>query len=554
MKAIVALVLAAVLLWAQGMATTNRRAERRRPLPPGMKAPVVELVDIAQDAGLGAGVLAVGAQAQKYIVETTGNGVAILDFDQDGLLDIFLPLASDSVDRMGPRPQKLYRNLGNLKFEEVTASSGIPLLAWAQGACAGDFDQDGRTDLLVTQWGTNVLLRNEGGRFTDQSGERLPKAAPRWSTGCAFLDYDRDGDLDLFIANYLRFDAKSVAKPGDKNQCQWKGVPVVCGPRGLPGESMTLYRNDAGKFTDVSRSAGVETAREYYGFTVLTADFDNDGFTDVYVACDSVSSLLFHNKGDGHFEEIGLVSGTALNEDGREQAGMGATAADFDNDGLIDIFKTNFSDDTPTLYRNLGNLQFQDVTSQAGLAIHTNLLGWGAAFIDLDHDGWKDLLYVNGHVYPDVDRFKLGETFRQPRALFWNRGDGQFHAMEGGAAITTAHASRGLATADFDNDGTLEAVVVNLQEGPSLLRNRTPDKGNWLIVDAPIGSQVRVTAGHHRQLEEVRSGGFHISSGDPRVHFGLGKAQQAQVMIRWPDGRASVKIDTAVNRILKVRP
>lgn len=536
------------------MATTNRRAERQRPLPARLTAPMVEFVDIAQDAGLAAANLTTAAPAQKFIVETTGNGVAILDFDQDGLLDIFLPVASQSVDRIRPRPQQLYRNLGNLKFEDVTARSGIPALAWTQGACAGDFDQDGRTDLLITQWGTNVLLRNQGGYFADQSGQRLPKTGPRWSTGCAFLDYDRDGDLDLFIANYLRFDAKTVAKPGDKNQCQWKGIPVVCGPRGLPGESMTLYRNDAGRFTDVSRSAGVETAPNYYGFTVLTADFDNDGFTDVYVACDSVSSLLFHNKGNGSFEEIGLVSGSALNEDGREQAGMGATAADFDNDGLLDIFKTNFSDDTPTLYRNMGKLQFQDITSQAGLAVHTKLLGWGAAFLDVDHDGWKDLLYVNGHVYPGVDGTKIGETFRQPRSLFWNRGDRQFHALEGGGGITMPHASRGLATADFDNDGTLEAVIVNLHERPSLLRNRTPGRGNWLIVDVPAGAQVRVTTSIHTQLEEARSGGFHISSGDPRVHFGLGKATQARVTVRWPDGRAPLTVETKANRILKLRP
>ena len=545
----------ALALWGQGMATSNRRAEARRPLPAGKVAPAVEYRDVAVAAGLTAVNISASAQAKNYIVETTGNGVALIDYDGDGLLDVLLLDAGESVEDVKPRTQHLYRNKGGLQFENVSAKSGIPALEWAQGACAGDFDGDGRVDLVITQWGQNVLLRNEGGRFADESAKRLPAEGKRWSTGCAFLDYDRDGDLDLFVAHYVQFDARKIARPRDKNHCSWKNMAVVCGPRGLPGESMSLYRNDGGRFVDVSKAAGIETPKNYYGFTVLTGDFDNDGWVDVYVACDSVASLFFRNLRNGKFEEVGIVSGAALNEDGREQAGMGATAGDYDGDGRLDIFKTNFSDDTPTLYRNMGGFVFQDVTAPAGLAINTKLLGWGAAFVDADQDGWKDLFYVNGHVYPEVDAAKLGETFRQERAFYWNRGDRQFHEMSAaaGGAVTERHASRGLAVGDLDNDGSLEIVIMNLHEGPSLLKNFAA-KGNWLMVEAEIGAQVRVTAGGRTQLEEIRSGGFHISQGDFRAHFGLGKETKARVVVRWANGTETDLGEVTAGQVVKARP
>ena len=549
-----AVTIGAAVALGQGMATSNRRAEARRSLPAGKVAPAIDYRDIAKEGGLTAVNISSVPKPKNYIVETTGNGVALIDYDRDGLLDILLVNANESIDDRKPRTQTLYRNRGGLKFEDVSAQSGIPPLEWAQGVCAGDFDADGHTDLLITQWGSNVLLRNADGKFTDESAQRLPREERRWSTGCSFLDYDRDGDLDLFVAHYVRFDAKKIARPQDKNHCSWKNLPVVCGPRGLPGESMSLYRNDGGRFVDVSREAGVETAKDYYGFTVLTADFDGDGWTDIYVACDSVASLFFRNLKNGKFEEVGIVSGAALNEDGREQAGMGATAGDYDGDGRLDIFKTNFTDDTPTLYRNMGGFQFQDVTAAAGLAVNTKLLGWGAAFLDADRDGAKDLFYANGHVYPEVDQAKLSESFRQDRAFFWNRGDRQFHEMSGsaGPGVTERHASRGLAVGDLDNDGSLEIVIVNMHEGPSLLKNFAP-QGNWLMVDAPIGAQVRVTVGGRTQLEEIRSGGFHISQGDFRAHFGLGPASKARVQIRWPNGEQTDLGEVAAGQVLKPR-
>lgn len=561
----IAIVLAVSILQGQGMASGNRRAQPRRPLPAGKVAPVVDFRDVAAAAGLTAVNLSATPRKKNYIVETTGNGVALVDIDQDGLLDILLLNAGESVDDAKPRPQNLYRNVGGLRFEDITAKSGIPELEWAQGVCAGDFDNDGRTDLLITQWGPNTLLRNTGGAFVDESAARLPAAkSKRWSTGCAFLDYDRDGDLDLVVANYLRLDLKTTPKPTDKKHCEWKTMAVVCGPRGLPAESMSLYRNDNGKFADVSESSGIAGAKDYYGFTVLTGDYDNDGWTDIYVACDSTPSLIFRNLHNGKFEELGVASGAALNEDGREQAGMGATAGDYNNDGRLDIFKTNFTDDTVSLYRNTGDFTFAEATVQAGLAIHTKYLGWGTAFLDVDHDGWRDLFYVNGHVYPEVDAAGIGENFRQSRVLFWNRGDGQFHDMSlqsGPGIADDKHASRGLAIGDLDNDGSLEIVAINMHEGPSLLKNHAKPLGNAVVIEAltatgraALGARIKLTpSGGKTQLEEIRSGGFHISQGDFRAHFGVGTAAQAKLVIAWPDGSEQDLGMVETNRWITVR-
>ncbi|HUE03501.1 MAG TPA: VCBS repeat-containing protein, partial [Bryobacteraceae bacterium] len=448
------------------------------PLPPGMKAPAIDFRDVAAQAGLNAVVVS-GDLDQTYVVENTGTGVAIFDYDNDGLPDIFLVQG----DRLKPGPvpltPHLYHNLGGLRFEDVTAKAGIGHLGWGQGVCAGDADNDGHVDLFIGQWGHNVFLHNMGdGTFRDETRARgLDRPASRWSTGCAFIDYDRDGWLDLVVANYIDFNAQETPKPRDRSGCNWKGVPVPCGPRGLKGETMTLYHNDGhGHFTDVTKQAGVETPREYYGFTVLTGDFDNDGWPDFYVTCDSTPSLYFHNKRNGTFEETGLITGLAVNEDGREQAGMGATAADYDGDGFLDIFKTNFSSDINTLYRNMGDGTFSDVTSRAGLAVHTQYVKWGTAFLDADNDGWKDLFIADGHVYPFIEKYTLGEEFHQPRQFFWNRGDGQFFDMSAtaGPGITAKHSSRGIAVGDLDNDGSQEIVVVNLFEPPSLLKNFGP--------------------------------------------------------------------------------
>ena len=549
------------LMLGQGVASTGAAAQQKRPLPEGVTPPTIEYRDIAPEAGL-RGIAVSGSSTDKsYIVESTGTGVAVIDLDGDDLLDILL-ISADRFESEEPEPRHfLYKNLGRLRFSDVTEESGIRHTGWAQGACAGDIDNDGLDDIVIPHWGQNRLYRNQGdGTFREESANRgLTEAVRRWGTGCAFLDFDRDGDLDLFIANYLRFDPAKTPKPGEGAECRWKGMPVLCGPRGLPGESMSLYENDGhGMFADVSQQVGVETEKLYYGFTPLTGDFDNDGWTDVYVSCDSTASLFFHNNGDGTFEEMGVISGTAYNMDGQEQAGMGVTAGDFDLDGDLDIFKTNFSNDTHTLYLNEGMQMFIDETVTTGLAVNTQYLGWGTAFLDMDHDGLKDIFVANGHVYPGVDKAGVGESFHQSRLVYWNYGRGRFHDLSdmAGPGVTDKHSSRGIATADFDNDGTLEIVTVNMHEDPSLLKQLAP-VGNALVVDArldsgrtAIGSRIRVEAGGRKQIDEVRSGGFHISQGDTRVHFGIGEASTAAVTVVWPDGsEASLPKVTANTRI-----
>ncbi|HVN07087.1 MAG TPA: CRTAC1 family protein [Bryobacteraceae bacterium] len=545
------------------MISSGATDQPAHPLPPGMKAPAVDFRDVAAEAGLTAEVVS-GELDQTYIVENTGTGVAIFDYDNDGLPDIFL-LQGDRL-KPGPEPltPHLYHNLGGLRFEDVTKKAGIGHTGWEQGVCAGDVDNEGHVDLFVTQWGHNLFLHNMGdGTFRDETRARgLYRPESRWSTGCAFVDYDRDGYLDLVVANYVDFDAQKTPRPRDRSGCNWKGVPVPCGPRGLKGETMTLYHNDGhGHFTDVSKKAGIETPREYYGFTVLTGDFDNDGWPDFFITCDSTPSLFFHNKHNGTFEEVGLANGLAVNEDGREQAGMGATAADFDGDGYLDIFKTNFSSDTNTLYRNLGDGTFVDVTSRAGLAVHTQWVKWGTAFLDVDNDGWKDIFIADGHVYPFIEKYHIGEVFKQPRQLFWNRGDSQFYDMSAtsGEGITARHSSRGIAVGDLDNDGNEEIVVVNLFEPPSLLKNFGAH-GNALLVRAltssgrdAIGARITVTAGGRKRIDEVRSGGYHISQGDFRVHFGLGHETKADVAIRWPKGDTEVVKNVAANQWITVK-
>jgi hypothetical protein len=536
--------------WGQlGVATGNGVATPARPLSPGMHPPAVNYVDIAAQAGL-TSVNVSGAEKNKqYIVETTGNGVAIFDYDNDGLPDILLVNGGRLKDSgKGPGPV-LYHNLGGLKFEDATSKARLTNSAWGQGVCAGDIDNDGHVDLFITAWGENMLYRNLGnGTFRDETAERgLTSSKTRWSTGCAFVDFNHNGFLDLLVAHYLEFDPARTPHPGERSQCEWKGLPVICGPRGLPGETISLYQNDGhGHFSDVSDAVHITTSKDYYCFSPLVDDFDNDGWPDIYIACDSTASLYFHNLGGKKFEEIGTQAGVAYNEEGREQAGMGVTAADFFHTGRLDIFKTNFADDTHTMYRNRGKNDFQDATIETGLAVNTRYLGWGTAAIDFDNDGWKDLILANGHVYPEVDSGHTGESFKQRRLLYWNRGDGQFYdiSSQAGGGITTPHASRGLAIGDLDNDGNEEIVIVNMGEPPSLLKNMSEVSGHSLLIrvltdtnrDA-IGARVTVTAGSVKQIDEVRSGGSYMSQSDFRLHFGLGKATAADVTVTWPDGK-----------------
>ncbi len=536
-----------------------------KPLPPGMRAPRVDFRDLAAQAGLDGIIISGERTHQNYIVEQNSAGVALLDYDNDGLLDIFFVQGDRLKPSSPPLHPYLYHNLGGLRFEDVTAKAGLGHLGWGEGVCAGDYDNDGYVDLFVTQWGHNVLLRNMGnGTFRDVTKESgLDRPGTRWSTGCAFLDYDRDGFLDLAVANYVDFDPAKTPKGTDPNSpCQWKGIVVPCGPIGLPGETMSLYHNDGhGHFTDVSKSAGIEGAKVYHGLTVLTGDFDNDGWPDIYVACDSTASLLFHNKHDGTFEEVGVLSGTAYNQDGIAQSGMGAGAADYDGDGWLDILKGNFMNDTPTLYHNNGDGTFDDVTLDAGLAVHSQYVQWGLAFLDFDQDGWKDVFIADGHVYPAVDTQSANEHFMQPRQLYWNLDGKGFYDMSstGGPGITAPHSSRGIAVGDLDNDGAMEIVVVNLFEHPSLLKN-FGEKGNSLLVQAltasgrdAIGARITVSAGGRKQIDEVRSGGYYVSSGDFRCHFGLGKETMADVTVRWPQGKVESFPRVPANRWVTIR-
>ncbi len=548
-----------------GVATGNGVAAPARPLPPGLKPPVVDFQDIAAKAGL-TGVNVSGADhGKQYIVETTGNGVAIFDYDNDGLPDILL-INGGRLDQKGSAPTPyLYHNLGGLRFEDVTAKAGLAVPGWGQGVCAGDVDNDGNTDVFVTRWGQNSLFKNQGnGTFQDDTrASGLQSPHDRWSTGCAFLDFNRDGALDLVVAHYIELDISKTPRAGDKSQCIWKGLPVLCGPRGLPAETISLYQNDGhGHFTDVSDAMHVSTAKNYYAFTPLIADFDNDGWPDIFISCDSTANLYFHNlKGKG-FEEIGVSSGLAYNEDGREQAGMGVAAGDESHTGRFDIFKTNFADDTHTLYRNNGKNDFSDATVDTGLAVNTRYLGWGTAFVDVDDDGWPDLIVANGHVYPEVDNASTGEVFKQQRLLYWNRRDGQFFDMSslGGGGLLAPHASRGLAIGDLDNDGEEEILILNMGEAPTLLKNTAPHLGNSVVVRAitasgrdAIGARISITAGGFTQMDEVRSGGSFMSQSDFRIHFGLGKATSATATVRWPDGQVATFQDIKAGEIVTLQ-
>jgi hypothetical protein len=514
--------------------------------------PIAQFVDVATKAGLTAANVFGGVDTKKYIIETTGTGVAIFDYDNDGWMDIFL-VNGTTLEKFLPGKEPtshLYHNNHDGTFTDVTEKSGLKHSGWGQGVCVGDYDNDGFEDLYVTYYGKNVLYHNNGdGTFTDVSEKSgVAGSGKVWGTGCAFVDYDRDAKLDLMVANYVDFDLANAPAPGERPSCIWKGVPVMCGPRGLPWTKNTLYHNlGGGRFEDVTEKAGIGKTTGHYGFSVSTLDFNDDGWPDIYVACDSTSSILYRNNRDGTFTDVAVLAGAAFNEDGREQAGMGSTVGDFNGDGKLDIFKTNFSDDTSTLYRNNGDGTFDDVTFAAGLGLHTQYLGWGTMFLDFDNDGWPDLLLVNGHVYPEVDKQHLGSNYQEPRILYHNNGNGTFTDISGmaGAGITTASSSRGLAVGDLWNDGRISAVVSNMSAPASLLVNQVRSGNHWIGIRAVgtksnrdgIGVKISVKAGGRIFVDEVRSGSSYISNNDMRVHFGLGRVKKVDwVEVRWPSG------------------
>ncbi len=560
--------LLAVHAHSQGMALVNRAGESSPLANLDRTLPDVHFVDVASDAGLDFQHVAGDPVRKEYILEVTGSGVAVFDYDEDGYQDVFLVNQTrwESEEAQPPPTSRLFRNLGNLRFKDTTQEAGLVHTGWGQGTCVGDYDNDGDNDLFVTYWGDNVLYRNSGqGTFERASEEAgLPSGQRRWGSGCSFLDYDRDGWLDLAVANYIRFDPAKVPKPGESELCRYEEAPVVCGPRGLPSESASLFRNTGdGRFADVSESSGFSKASGIYGFAVLTGDFNDDGWTDVYIACDSTPSVLLQNNQDGTFTDIGYESGTAVNEHGQEQGGMGADAGDYDRDGLLDIVKTNFDNDIPSLYRNEGGGFFSDVAVLGGLGVHTNFVGWGVAFVDIDHDTWPDIFMVNGHVYGMEEGAEAGIEFQQSRNVYWNLANGAFVdiSKHAGPGVAQRSSARGAAFGDLNNDGTVEVVVNNLDATPSLLVNRVVPK-NWMLIRLEgsqsnrngIGARVTVRTGDNVQVREVRSGGSFLSQNDFRLHLGLGPATQVdEIRIRWPAGLVESFSNVSTNQEVLLR-
>ncbi|MGB6727056.1 MAG: CRTAC1 family protein [Terracidiphilus sp.] len=522
------------------------------PAPPTTQgsAPQVQFVDVAREAGLTTPNVWGGVDNKKYIIEAKGSGIAFFDYDQDGWLDIYLTngsrLFTTWPEGKAPTTQ-LYRNNRDGTFTDVTAKSGLGRSGWQTGVCVGDYDNDGWDDLFCTFWGHNILFRNNGnGTFTDVTRHAgLWEDEVRWGSGCTWIDYDRDGFLDLFVANYLKFDPSMTPAPGDNASCQYKGEPVMCGPRGLPPGTNLMYRNNGdGTFTDVSEKSGILKTGPRTSITAVSYDFDNDGWPDIYVAVDSGPSILFHNNHDGTFTDIAVASGCGYSDDGHEQAGMGVGVGDYDCDGWFDIFKTNFSEDTSNLYHNNGDGTFTEVTAEAGVAQDVLGVKWGCGFIDYDNDGWPDIFQVDGHVYPGVDEHS-NQTFLEPRVVYRNLGNRKFQdvSKEMGPGITARHSSRGCAFGDFDNDGDIDVVVNNMNEIPSLLRNDGGNQNNWIKVKligtkcnrTALGACVRVTTGKHTQMDEVHSGTSVMSQSDLRLHFGVGQVRKIdRLEVKWP--------------------
>ncbi|HXB73490.1 MAG TPA: CRTAC1 family protein [Candidatus Acidoferrales bacterium] len=540
------------------------------PIPRGKPSGLpfnARFVNVAGAAGLHSPVIYGDEGRADYILDSMGCGAAFVDYDNDGWLDIVMLTGRR---RTGPTPAeatiRLYHNNRDGTFQDVTAQSGIGRSVWAAGITVGDYDNDGFDDLFITCWGQNILFHNNGnGTFSDVTAQAgLLHPGVRYGSGCTWIDYDRDGRLDLFMSHYVVFDPDKIAPRGKNAACNWRGVPVYCGPTGLPEETCRLCHNNGdGTFTDVSERSGILAPHAGHGLTAAAADFDGDGWPDIYVACDSSPSLLFRNNRDGTFTERGLESGVALNEDGKEQAGMGLGIGDFDTDGHLDIFKTHFSADTNILYRNNGKGTFRDVTTRAGLGVETRFVGWGAAMQDFDNDGLPDLFFTTGMVSPELEGPLPDAPYKTPNVLFRNLGGGKFEELLdlAGPAMKELHSSRGAAFGDFDNDGDVDVLIMNMNEPPSLLRNDVSGSSHWLKVlligvasnRSAIGARVTATYGERRQAQAVLAQSSYLSANDRRLHFGLGPETQASLEIRWPNGKEEPVADVAADQLVVIR-
>jgi enediyne biosynthesis protein E4 len=555
---------------ARGQRLGSMASRNVTPAPRGKPSGLpfdAKFVNVAAQAGLLEPIIFGDEGRADYILESIGCGVAFLDYDNDGWLDI---LMLTGRRRTGPTPSsatiRLYKNKRDGTFTDVTEHSGLGRSVWAFGVTVGDYDNDGFDDLFITCWGQNILFHNNGdGTFSDVTAKAgLLRPGVHFGTGCTWIDYDRDGKLDLFVGHYVVFDTEKIQPRGKNPACNWRGAPVYCGPMGLPHEPCRLYRNNGdGTFTDVSEKAGILAASAGYALTAVAADFDGDGWPDIYVACDSSPSLLFRNNRDGTFTERGLESGVAINEDGKEQAGMGLGIGDFDTDGHLDIFKTHFSADTNILYRNNGKGTFRDVTTVSGLAVETRFVGWGAAIQDFDNDGLPDLFYTTGMVSPELQRDLPDSPYKTPSVLFRNLGRGRFEELFdlAGPAMKELHSSRGAAFGDFDNDGDVDIVVMNMNQPPSLLRNDVSAGHHWLKVlltgvesnRSAIGAQVVAVYGGYRQAQAVLAQSSYLSANDRRLHFGLGSEHSADLEIRWPSGKEERIERVEANQLVTVR-
>ncbi len=520
--------------------------------------------DVAYRAGLHDVAVCGHPDRADYVIEAMGCGVAFLDYDNDGWLDILVLSGSRFGDPPPTASNRLYKNNRDGTFSDVTKQAGLFRTGYSFGVTVGDYDNDGFEDIFITGWEQNTLYRNNGdGTFTNVTKSAgLWGASPRFGSGCTFVDYDRDGRLDLFVSNYVAFDIKSVPRAGETAACNFERV--FCGPRGLPYGKHSLYRNNGdGTFTDVTEKAGIAKPDQGYGLTVVAADFDADGWPDIYVACDSTPSLLYVNQRDGTFREQAMERGVALSEDGMEQAGMGVGVGDFKTNGNLDIVKTHFAADTPAVYLNDGKGEFRDDTIRSGLAIENRFVSWGVGVEDFDNDGNPDIFWVAGGIYPEL-RAKPDQTYRAPRILFRNLGQGRFEELGGsiaGAALDALHCSRGCAFGDFDNDGDVDILILNQNEPPSLLRNDVSGNQRWIKVKlagvvsnrSAIGARVTVHYGEKRQAREVMAQTSYLSVNDRRLHFGLGNIETVDISVRWPNGQAELLSSVPSNRLIHIK-